>query len=119
MVADPVTLAQRTAAAMEIGARYCAGGIAGWDLRQAVQHLMHEQPIAWRFNGEDRCDWPGWLREYPGIHEFRRPNGTVEYLTFDNPRMVCHQGNWIIRNGEDVIVCLPDPLLAEAEQGLI
>lgn len=114
------TPARRHEIAMDWGGRACRGEMLGNDkIRDLLIYFMHEMPAAWQFNGEDRCDWPEWLREHEGIHIFRRPNGTVEYLTFDNPRMVCHQGNWIIRNGEDVIVCLPDPLLAEAEQGLI
>lgn len=67
---------------------------------------------AWQFNGEDRPDWPVWVKSHPdtAIH-YERERPQPLYISIDTleGEMRAQKGDWIIRGtAGELYPCKPD-----------
>ena len=67
---------------------------------------------AWQFNGEDRPDWPNWVKGHPdtAIHyERERPQPLHISISTLEGTMIALRGDWIIKGTKgELYPCKPD-----------
>lgn len=76
--------------------------------------LYLKKPVvveAWQFNGEDRCDWPAWVKGHASTALYYTDSGKPKYISIATLEgvMFANRGDWIIKGVKgELYPCKPD-----------
>lgn len=70
---------------------------------------------AWQFNGEDRLDWPDWLRSEQRVHQTFNPR----HISVETSagRIFAFKGDWVVcTSGGELIIESPESFALNYEE---